>query len=73
VQTVSPGVAVGTVGLDGGIQVNGWAFAALVFEPSRPGPTNRSQHLQPTRKFALERSPRDETGILFSMQTEKFA
>ena len=33
VQTVSPGVAVGAVGLDGGIQVNGWAFAALVFVP----------------------------------------
>jgi len=29
-QTVSPGVAAGVVGLDGGIQVNGWAFAALV-------------------------------------------
>jgi len=29
-QTVSPGVAAGAVGLDGGIQINGWAFAALV-------------------------------------------
>ena len=30
VQTVSPGVVAGAVGLDGGIQVNGWAFAAFV-------------------------------------------
>jgi len=29
-QTVSPGVAAGVVGLDGGIHINGWAFAALV-------------------------------------------
>ena len=30
-QTVRPGVAAGAVGLDGGIQVNGWVFAALAF------------------------------------------
>ena len=32
-QTVRPGVAAGAVGMDGGIQVNGWAFAAFTLDP----------------------------------------
>ena len=31
-QTASPGVAAGAVGLDGGIQVNGWALAAFALD-----------------------------------------